>query len=90
MRYKTLTKNYFCARHKNRRKHNQDFKLLLFAINLHFIKSKQIYTSRKLNLPLTNNIYLVFLPLEMQRKLKQTKVTTRLFTLSEKKRLTNL
>ena len=29
---------------------------------------------RKLNLPLTSSICLVFLPLEMQRKLKQTKV----------------
>ena len=30
----------------------------------------QIYTNRKLTVPLTNIIYLVFLPLEIQRKLK--------------------
>ena len=41
---------------------------------MHFITSKQIYSYRKLNLLLTNSIYIVFLPLEMQRKLKQTKV----------------
>ena len=29
---------------------------------------------RKLNLPLTNSIYFVFLPLEMQKRLKQIKV----------------
>ena len=38
------------------------------------ITSKQIHSYRKLNLPLTNSIYLVFLPLEIQRKLKETKV----------------
>ena len=48
-------------------------------INLHLITSKQIYSYRKLNLPLTNSIYLLFLPLEMQRKLKQAKVYHSLF-----------
>ena len=47
---------------------------MFFTINLHFIPSNKIYTYRKLNLSLTNSIYLVFLPLEMQRKLTQTKV----------------
>ena len=28
--YETVTNNYFCVRHKNKRKHNQDFKLLFF------------------------------------------------------------
>ena len=36
--------------------------------------SNQISTYRKLNLPLPRSIYLVFLPLEMQRRLKQSKV----------------
>ena len=47
-------------------------KLLLFAINLHFIKWNQLSTYRKLNLALTSSIYFVFLPLEMQKR--QTKV----------------
>ena len=41
-------------------------KLLFFTINLHFVVSKQI--SR------TSSVYLVFLPLEVQRRLQQTKV----------------
>ena len=49
-------------------------KLLFFTINLHFITLNQISTNRKLNLPLTSSIYFVFLPLEMQKRLKQTKV----------------
>ena len=28
--------NYFCVRHKNRKKHNKQFKLLFFKIWLHF------------------------------------------------------
>ena len=59
---------------QNRRKHNQHFKLLFSAINLHSVTSNQIYTFRKLNLPLTSSIYFIFLPLEMQKRLKQTKV----------------
>ena len=47
-------------------------KLLFFTINLHFVTSNQISTYRKLNLPLTSSIYFVFLPLEMQKRLKQT------------------
>ena len=50
----------------------------------------QIPTYRKPNSPLTSSIYLVFLPLEMQERLKQTKVYHTFFTLSEKKRPTNL
>ena len=48
-------------------------KLLFFTINLHFVTSNQISTYRKLNFPLTSSIYLVFLHLEMQKRLKQTK-----------------
>ena len=40
-------------------------KLLFFTINLQFVKSNQISTSRKLNLPLTSSIYFVFLPVKM-------------------------
>ena len=49
-------------------------KLLFFIINLHSVTSNQISTYRKLNLPLTSSIYFVFLPLEMQKRLEQTKV----------------
>ena len=49
-------------------------KLLFFTINVHFVTLNQISTYRKLNLPLTSSIYFVFLPLEMQKRLKQTKV----------------
>ena len=48
--------------------------LLFFTINLHFVTSNQIPIYWKPNLPLTSSIYLVFLPLEMQGRLKQTKV----------------
>ena len=36
-------------------------KLLFFKINLHFVTSNQIFTYRKLNLPLLNKIYLSLL-----------------------------
>ena len=49
-------------------------KLLFFIINLHFVTSHQLSTYRKLNLPLTSSVYIVFFPLEMQKRLKQTKV----------------
>ena len=48
-------------------------KLLFFTINVHFITSNQILTYRKSDLPLTSGIYLVFLLLEMQGRLKQTR-----------------
>ena len=41
---------------------------------LHFVTSNQTFTSRKLNLALTSSIHLAFLSLEMQWKLKKTKV----------------
>ena len=43
-------------------------KLLSITIHLHFVKSKQKSTYRKLNLALTSSIYFVVLPLEMQNK----------------------
>ena len=49
-------------------------KLPFFTINLQFATLNQISTYRKLNLPLTNSIYFVFLPLEMLERLEQTKV----------------
>ena len=64
----------FLRPQKNKRKRNQHFQLLFFTIDLHFVTSNQMCTYRKLNLPITCSIYLVFLPLEMQRTLKQTKV----------------
>ena len=74
MSYEIINESDFCVRYKNRRKHNQSFKLLFFTINLHFVTSNQIPTLRKRNLPLSSSIYLVFLPLEIQGWLKQTKV----------------
>ena len=52
---------------------------MFLTINLHFVASNQIFTYRKLNLPLTSSIYFVFLPLHMQKRLKQTKVYYTLF-----------
>ena len=54
-------------------------KLLFFTINLHFVTLNQISPYRKLNLPLTNSIYFIFLLLEMHKKLEQTKVYQEFF-----------
>ena len=62
-RYEIMNENYFRARHKNRRKNNK-----------HFVTSNQNSTHWKLKLPLTSSISLVYLTLELQRKLEQTKV----------------
>ena len=49
--YEIINVNYFCeVRHKNRRKHNQYFKLLFFQVYLHFDTSNWQYTNRKTNL----------------------------------------
>ena len=48
--------------------------LLFFTINLHFVTSNQIPTYRKPKFPLTSSICLLFLPLKMQGRLRQTKV----------------
>ena len=50
------------------------FKLLFFTINLHFATSNQMSTYRKLNLCSSSSIYFIFLSLEMQKTLEQTKV----------------
>ena len=68
----------------------QHFKLLFFTMNLHFVTLIQMPTYRKTNLLFISGIYLVFLPLKMQGKLKQTKVYNTFFTLSGEKRPTNL
>ena len=39
---------FFCVCHKNRWKHSQNFKLLFFTINMHFVTSNQVPTYRKL------------------------------------------
>ena len=49
-------------------------KLLFFTINLHFATSNQMSTYRKLNLCFSSSIYFIFLSLEMQKRLEQTKV----------------
>ena len=74
MSYEIKKEKAICVRHKNNRKHNQQFKLLTLTTNLHFVTSNQSSTYRTLNLPLGSSIYLVVLPLEMQRRLHQTKV----------------
>ena len=66
-------------------------KMLFFIINLHFDTSNQIFTYRKLNLPLTRSGYFVFLPLEMKKKdSSRPKYPTRSLNLSQRKRSTNL
>ena len=55
-----MTENYFCVRLKNRREHNQHFKLLFVKLNS---------TGRKLNFLHMNSVYLVVSSLEMQRRL---------------------
>ena len=72
-------------------KYNQHFKLLFFTINLDFITSNQISSCKKLIFVFTSSIYLVALPLEMQRIIKQTKAYhTFFFTLSKNKWPKNL
>ena len=64
-----MIENYFCVRHKNRRKYKQNFKLLFFKLNSHFGPSNEIYKYRKLNLFPINNIYLIVSYLEIQSTL---------------------
>ena len=77
---------FFCVRHYNRRKYNQNFNLLLFTINLHFVTLNQMPTYRKLNLPLTSSIYLVVLSPKWKEDSNRLKYTTYCFTLSNEKR----
>ena len=53
---------------------NNISKLLFFAINIHFVTSNQVSRYRKQHLPFSSSIYFVFLPLKMQKRLKQTKL----------------
>ena len=74
-----VTENYFCARHKNRWKHNQHFGLLYFTINLQFGTSNWLSTRSKVSLFFMNGIYLVSSSLEIERKLIQREVYYNLF-----------
>ena len=86
--YDIINENYFCVHHKNWQKHNQYFKLSLFTIKLTLCHIKP---NIKLNLSLTSSISLVFLPLEMQKRLKQTKAYHIIFLLClKRKNLQNL
>ena len=67
---RNYNESYFCVRHKNRWKHTNILKLLFFTINLHFVTSNQIST----NFPLISSIYFVFVPVEIHKRLKKTKV----------------
>ena len=62
-----MSNNNFRFPHKNRRKHNQYFKLLFSTIKLHSVTSNQISTYRKLNLYLKSTIHLVVLPFTAQK-----------------------
>ena len=78
---KIVTENYFCVRHKSRRKHNQHFELLYLIINIHFGASNQLSACSKINLLFINTIYLVLSSLEIKRTLIQTKVFYKLLLL---------
>ena len=71
----TINKSYFCVRHKNRRKHNQHFKTADFhnKFTLLHIKSN-IFIWKTKFASLSSSIYFIFLPLEMQIRLEQTKI----------------
>ena len=72
--YEIINESYFVSATKIGGNTTNISKLLFFTINLHFATSNQISTFRKLNLLLSSSIYFVFLPLEMQKRLKQSKV----------------
>ena len=78
-------RNYFYVGHKNRRKHYQYFKLLFITVNSDLITWNQTLTHKKLKLSFTSSIYLVVLPLEMWRGLKQTNVYQTFFLLCLKR-----
>ena len=78
---KIVTENYFCVRHKNRRKHNQHFELLYLIIHIHFGASNQLSACSKINLLFINTIYLVLSSLEIKRTLIQTEVFYKLLLL---------
>ena len=67
-------KLFLCPPQKKDENTANILKLLFFIINLRFVTSNQLSADRKLNLPLTSSVYLFFFPLEMQKRLKQTKV----------------
>ena len=52
----------------------KNLKTAIFHNKFTLCKINQISTYRKLNLPLTSSIYYVSLPVEMQKRLKETKV----------------
>ena len=83
--YEIINESYFCVYHKTCREHSEYFKLLFVKINLKFVTPKQILTYRKPNLPLASSICLVFLPLKMEGRLKQTKVYHTFFLLCLKR-----
>ena len=72
-------KLFLCLPKKNRRKHNQHFKPPFFKINLRFSTPDYIATYGKLNLLSTNGMFLFFPSREMQGRLMQIKVYSKLF-----------
>ena len=77
--YEIIIANYFCVCQKNRRKHNQHFKPPFFKINLRFSTPDYIATYGKLNLLSTNGMFLFFPSREVQGRLMQIKVYSKLF-----------
>ena len=71
---KIITENHFCVR--------QRFELLLFKTK-HFATPNKLFTYRKINLLLTNSIYLFFFSLKNQRRLAQSKVHYKFFSLKK-------
>ena len=69
-----MNKSYFCVRHKNRPKHNQHFKTAVFhnKFTLRHIKPN-IYPWETKFASLKQYLFRL-LRLEMQKRLKQTKV----------------
>ena len=76
--YKSITTNYFCVCHKNRRKHNQHFELLFFMINLHFKTSDNLHRAKQFHF-FNHNIHLALASLEIQRTLIQAKYSESFF-----------
>ena len=57
-----MTVNYFCVRHENMWKHNQNFELLFFMINLHFThKTNYLHIEKQLYFPKTVFMWSYFL-----------------------------
>ena len=90
--YEIISENYFCVRHKNRRKQNQHFKLLFFKLNSHLGPSNHIPTCTKIKFA-SHKQHLfgrLFNYKSKEDSKYRPKYTSSFFTLSDSTRLTNL